>query len=118
VVIKEFFLGLRLFVSLSACVIGLNIINDSYVVQETEFINKYLQPNMTVLNIGTNIGYFSTIMATVVGLAGIVYTFELLGRNATLLEPAIKENGFEDNVERRFRKSSCWADLWEYGVAL
>jgi FkbM family methyltransferase len=98
VVIKEISPGLRLFVDLSDCVIGLNIINGSYEVEETEFIKKYLQPGMTVLDIGANIGYFSMIMASIVGLSGRVYAFEPLGRNAVLLEEAILENGFVDNV--------------------
>ena len=37
-------------------------------------------------------------MASIVGLSGRVYAFEPLGRNAELLEQAILENGFEDNV--------------------
>jgi FkbM family methyltransferase len=98
IVITELSKGLRLFVDLSDCVIGLNIINKSYEVEETKFVKSYLRDGMTVLDIGANIGYFSIIMASIVGPSGRVYAFEPLDRNVELLARSIQENGFEDSV--------------------
>jgi len=98
VVIKEFDGQLRLFVDLSDQVIGMNIIRGCYERSEVRFIRRVVKPGQTVLDLGANIGFFTIIMASLVGSSGRVYAFEPLSRNADLLERSIAENGFEGRV--------------------
>jgi FkbM family methyltransferase len=42
----------------------------------TQFIKEVLQPGMTVVDVGANIGYFSLLMAHLVGSEGQVHAFE------------------------------------------
>lgn len=98
IVIKELDPGLRLFVDLSDVVIGLNIVLGSYETSETAFVKKTVQPGQSVIDLGTNIGYFTMHMAARVGSSGQVYGFEPLPRNADMVTKSIAENRFEDRV--------------------
>lgn len=98
IVIKEISEGLRLFVDLADVVIGLNIVLGSFEVSETAFIRETVQPGQSVIDLGTNVGYFTMHMAERVGPAGQVYGFEPLPRNADMAARSIAENRFEDRV--------------------
>jgi FkbM family methyltransferase len=98
VVIKEIDDGLRLFVDLSDLVVGLNIVRGCYEQSEVAFVRRTVKPGQTVLDLGANVGFFTMIMASLVGPSGMVYAFEPLRRVADLLEHSIAENGFEDRV--------------------
>lgn len=98
VVIKEFDDRLRLFVDLSDQVIGMNIITGCYEQSEVGFVRQVVKPGQTVLDIGANVGFYTIILASLVGPSGKVYAFEPLPRNADLLERSVAENGFEDRV--------------------
>jgi FkbM family methyltransferase len=114
IVIKELDQGLRLFVDLSDCVIGLNIIRGSYERSEVSFVQRTVKPGQNTVDLGANIGLFTLVMASLVGEAGTVYAFEPLDRNAALLERSIVENGFEDRVtvtRSVVGQSSCSARL-------
>jgi FkbM family methyltransferase len=98
VVIKEFDGQLRLFVDLADQVIGMNIIRGCYEQSEVNFVRQMVKPGHTVLDLGANIGFFTMIIASLVGPSGRVYAFEPIDVNADLLERSITENGFEDRV--------------------
>lgn len=97
-VITEIDHDLRLFVEVSDLVIGLNIVRGCYEQDETDFVRRTVKPGQTVLDLGANIGFFTMIMASLVGPLGRVYAFEPLDRNARLLQRSIAENGFQDRV--------------------
>ena len=97
-VITEIDHDLRLFVELSDLAIGLNIVRGCYEQDETAFVRRTVKPGQTVLDLGANIGFFTMIMASIVGPLGRVYAFEPLDRNASLLQRSIAENGFQDRV--------------------
>lgn len=65
---------------------------------ETELIRKLLVRNMTVLNIGANIGYYTLIAASRVGPNGKVYAFEPEPQNYKLLVKNVEENGYKNVV--------------------
>jgi len=98
VVIKEIISGLRLFVDLADSHIGLNVVSGTYEPDEREFILSNLKPGDVALDIGSNIGFFSILMAGQVGPEGRVYAFEPLPRNASLLERSVAENKFEHRL--------------------
>ncbi len=98
IVIKEIGEGLRLFVDLADVVIGLNIVLGSFEVSETAFIRATVQPGQSVIDLGTNVGYFTMHMAERVGPTGKVYGFEPLPRNADMAAQSIAENRFEGRV--------------------
>ncbi len=65
---------------------------------ETELLNGLIMQNMTVVNIGANIGYYTLIAANKVGPNGKVYAFEPEPQNYKLLVKNIEENGYKNVV--------------------
>ncbi len=62
--------------------------------EETRMIQKTLQPGMTVIDIGANIGYYAMMEARAVTETGHVYAIEPEPRNVDLLHRNIKVNGY------------------------
>jgi FkbM family methyltransferase len=62
-------------------------------------IERVLQPGMTALDIGANIGYFTVMMARIVGSTGRVYAVEPHPGNFELLRTNVARNGFEELTE-------------------
>ncbi len=62
-------------------------------------IQRYLQPWMTVYDIGANIGYVSLMMAEMVGENGRVVAFEALPENLDRLRHNLTLNGLQDQVK-------------------
>ena len=65
---------------------------------ETELLQKLLTKDMTVVNIGANIGYYTLIAANRVGPNGRVYAFEPEPKNYKLLVKNIKENDYKNVI--------------------
>ena len=63
---------------------------------ETALLRKLVKPGMTAVDIGAHIGYFTVMMADVVGDAGHVYAFEPEQRNFELLSKNIALNKFSN----------------------
>lgn len=63
---------------------------------ETEVFAKNLKKDMTVLDLGANIGFYSLLARSVVGPGGNVYSFEPFPENISLLRQSIHENKFEN----------------------
>lgn len=60
---------------------------------------KMLEPGMTVVNVGANIGYYTLIAASMVGHTGKVYAFEPCKGNFELLNANVGVNGYTDRVK-------------------
>jgi FkbM family methyltransferase len=62
--------------------------------EETRMIQKTLKPGMTVIDIGSNIGYYAMMEARAVTETGHVYAIEPEPRNVELLHRNVKLNGY------------------------
>ena len=60
----------------------------------TEFVARNVKPGMRVMDIGANFGYFTLLMADLVGPTGKVYAFEPNPNAATLLGYSLRANNF------------------------
>jgi FkbM family methyltransferase len=59
---------------------------------ETQFLQRYLQPGMTVLDIGAHHGFYSLIASRAVKSSGVVHSFEPSPRESTHLRRNIRLN--------------------------
>jgi len=65
-----------------------------YALARVSEIQKAVKKGDTVIDIGANIGYFTVLLANLVGPKGKVYAFEPDPRNFYLLQRTIKRNGW------------------------
>jgi FkbM family methyltransferase len=99
--------GVRLFIDLSDHVIGLNIVRGHYELDEVRYMRSVLKAGDTTIDAGAHIGFFTMLMASIVGPEGRVYAFEPVDANADLLERSIHENQFADRIV--FRRAAVGA---------
>lgn len=64
----------------------------------TNFFLNTLSEGMTVLEIGSNIGYYTVLAASEVGSSGTVYSFEADVNNYQILHRNVELNGFLERV--------------------
>lgn len=64
----------------------------------TDFIKRTVEPGMSVVEVGANYGYYTLLLADLVGSAGQVTAFEANPTVASLLFTSIEINGFADRV--------------------
>ena len=63
----------------------------------TDFFLKLLNPGMTVVEVGANIGYYSLLAASKIGNSGHLYAFEANPYIFPLLKNGLEINGFTEN---------------------
>jgi FkbM family methyltransferase len=68
----------------------------TYGAGRVEEIRKIVKEGDTVIDIGANIGYFTVLLANIVGNGGKVYAFEPDPRNTKLLKRTIERNGWKN----------------------
>ena len=64
----------------------------------TELLNDLVQPGMKVIDVGANLGYFSLLMADLVGPSGSVHAFEPNVDLAQRMLQSVAINGFQNIV--------------------
>ena len=69
-----------------------------YEPNQTEVVKKYVHEGDTVIDIGAHVGYYTLLMAQLVGENGKVYSFEPDPVNFQLLKKSVEINGFENVV--------------------
>ena len=69
-----------------------------YEPNQTEVVKKYVHEGDTVIDIGAHVGYYTLLMAQLVGENGKVYSFEPDPANFQLLKKNVEINGFENVV--------------------
>lgn len=72
--------------------IGSTLTADVFEVAERNFLHRFLQPGMTVLDIGSHHGLYSLLAATQVGEFGAVYSFEPSPREQKALKLNLRLN--------------------------
>jgi FkbM family methyltransferase len=65
----------------------------------TEVIAERVKPGMIVADIGANLGYYTLLMAELVGPTGLVHAFEPNPRMAERLRMSLEVNGLADHVK-------------------
>jgi FkbM family methyltransferase len=65
---------------------------------ETEIVKREVKKGDTVLDLGANIGYYTLILARLVGEGGKVYAFEPDTTNFSWLEKNVEINGYKNVV--------------------
>lgn len=65
----------------------------------TDFIWRNLRPGQIALDLGANHGYYTILLADLVGATGKVHAFEPNPRMAELLEQNVLRNGFQDAAQ-------------------
>jgi FkbM family methyltransferase len=91
-------LGDEVLVDLRQFHLGFAIATGHFEPRETAFVRRHVRPGFRVLDIGANIGYFTTAFARLVGRSGSVHAFEPVGETYRKLQAAIRRNGMEDVV--------------------
>lgn len=76
-----------------------NYFETDYELNNINFINNYLSPGMTVIDIGAHVGLLSVIMAQKVKPSGKVYSFEPTPSTFKLLQKTIAINGLPEIVK-------------------
>ncbi|MBO9526591.1 MAG: FkbM family methyltransferase [Sphingobium yanoikuyae] len=64
----------------------------------TETLLRVIRPGMVVADVGANLGYFSLLMADIVGSDGHVLAFEPNPHAADLLQRSVRSNGIETRI--------------------
>jgi len=97
-VIKESVHGFRIRVSLSELGISRPILRDAYDPNECALLKREITEGDCVYDIGTNIGFYSLLCATLVGPSGRVIGFEPIEYLFQAASSSIRENRFQDFV--------------------
>lgn len=86
--------GLRLWVDLGDYGVSRPCMMNCFEPDETAFVERYLRPGMSFVDVGANIGWFSLIAARAVGSTGHVVAIEPRPDSAERLAMSARENGF------------------------
>ena len=69
-----------------------------YEPNQTKIVKKYVHEGDVVIDVGAHVGYYTLLMAQLVGKNGKVYSFEPDPVNFELLKKSVEINGFENVV--------------------
>ncbi|MGD0475646.1 MAG: FkbM family methyltransferase [Candidatus Velthaea sp.] len=97
-VIKQTEYGFRIWVALGERSISREIMLDRYEREEVAFVRATVRAGDRVVDVGANIGFYTALLAALVGPAGEVIACEPLETVADALERTIAENGFAERV--------------------
>ncbi|MGO4411217.1 MULTISPECIES: FkbM family methyltransferase [unclassified Brevundimonas] len=91
--------GRRLWLDLADMYVSRVCLTGSYEPSETEFVRAELREGDTFLDVGANIGWFTTLAAQIVGPSGVVHAFEPRNETRALLARSIVDNAIDDIVQ-------------------
>lgn len=92
-------MGHELFLDLRQFHLGMAMAGGHFEPGETAFVRNTLRKGMHVLDVGANIGYFSTMFASLVGSSGSVKSFEPVSETHRRLVAAIRRNNLDHIVD-------------------
>jgi FkbM family methyltransferase len=90
--------GFRFWFNTSDREMGVVMAIGQYEADCVRFIRKVLRPGMTCIDAGAQTGFYSCLMASVVGDTGTVHAFEPMPASYELLLKNVEENGFGARV--------------------
>lgn len=91
--------GRRLWLDLADMYVSRVCLTGAYEPSETDFVRANLREGDTFLDVGANIGWFTTLAAQIVGPSGVVHAFEPRDETRGLLARSIIDNAIHDIVE-------------------
>lgn len=89
-------------------------LNKNYEPAETAFLKATIKKGQHVVDVGANIGYYTTLLASLVGEEGRVYAFEPDAENFELLKKNIAVNGFKNVVVENMAVSDAVKNIFLY----
>lgn len=89
----------RLWLNLADRHVSLGCLRDDYEPFETGVISRLLEPGMTFLDIGANIGWFTLLASTAVGSTGRIHAFEPRPETHTFLKKSVAINRLQSMVK-------------------
>lgn len=89
-------LGFRIWVNLADIAVSGAILKEDYEPAEAAYMVATLRPGQTVVDIGSNVGFFSLLMARLVSPGGKVIGFEALPALWEKATASVEENGFSN----------------------
>ena len=98
--------GFRFWFNTSDREMGVVMAIGQYEASVVRFIRQALRSGMTCIDAGAQTGFFTCLMATVVGETGMVHAFEPMPASYELLQKNIQENGFGPRVRAYQRACS------------
>ena len=110
VVIKQLE-GVRIHLDLSDY-ISMEIAYDNHEVHERQFVRRVVKTGSTVLDLGAHIGYYTLMLASIVGEKGRVFSFEPQEYMFSLLQRSIEDNGYSDRI---VAENTCVGDATKKG---
>lgn len=93
-VMIEHALGFRIWVNLADRAISGELIKNEFELPETSFVQQHVKPGNSVLDIGTNIGFYALLFSKLVGSQGHVTGFEALDFLYDAAVKSVDENEF------------------------
>jgi FkbM family methyltransferase len=97
--------GFRLWFNTSDPEMSMVMVTGRYEPQSVELMKKTIQPGMKGIDAGAHIGFYTCLMASLMGESGTVYAFEPMQPHFELLLRNIEENQFQQRV--RAYKLAC-----------
>lgn len=88
--------GMTLYLDRTDETISRNLLAGSYEPLETQAFKEFLKPGQVVLDIGANIGYYTTLFSRLVGAQGRVYAFEPTPHTFKILQKNVLRNRCEN----------------------
>lgn len=77
-----------------------------YEPKSVELVRRIVRPGMCCLDVGAQTGFYTCLMASLVGRRGTVYAFEPMPANYNLLVKNVRENGYSPWVHHYQRAAS------------
>jgi FkbM family methyltransferase len=96
----------RLWFNTSDREMGLTMTSGQYESQSVESLKKIIRPGMRCIDVGAHIGFYTCLLASLVGESGRVYAFEPMPSSFELLLKNIEENQFQQMVQAYQRACS------------
>ena len=98
IVLAELAGGCRIYVDLSDVYVGQAIARGAYERDEADLVRRLVAPGQNAIDCGANLGFYTLLLASLLGPDGRVHAFEPLPANAALLDRSIAENRLGDRI--------------------